>query len=913
MATFDGGQLSQWAVLLGVMDCQGYLKEINSTWEQLGWMPEQLVNANYWDYVHPNDLPLSKELWQQLAQGHENQISFENRYQDIYAEYHWILWTAAKTPEQELVYLSGVEVTRHKQQEALLREKNQLHQTILNQSEFGTLVYTANGKITFCNPKAAELLGMDSHEVVGKMDWGLVLVYEDGSDFPANEHPALITLRLGRTCQPLTMGIYRQDDSFVWVSISSHPVWFKSGEDNPQPDIAVVSLRDKTDAKYQVDELRNKSGIFSAIFEEVPLGIGVVDEEGRVIQINPFFSELVGYRADDLLGKPFTLLLPPALRAEATKQHSAFLAGEILEEQAWVLQHADGRKLDSIHISSICMEQQDPPFKILFLTPLQATSRNAQLETQDATSELNHYIAWLRFLFDSLPITFLCLNRQGQLLFGQGKHMELLRIHNTRTEQPFLDNHQHLLPFIRYIQRALTGEAFSKIITYAGYTFKIHYKPLVEQNEWVGTQILFYEITEEFRLKNRLKNALYELESLTPYTPMGLMYVEGNRIVRPNQQCTNILGYAENELLKLPLEKLFSSKDAFNHYQQLLTEQAGKQTTWQDQYWFRRMDGGLIHCRVNIKLINKAGRMLWLIETIDKEETVNKGDNLQKALWRISQDAFLIVDANLYIQEANPASAIFTGYSTSELVGGALPELDTGRQDKVFYESLLEQVVQESFWQGDIWQRHKNGSVYQCVMTVQSYETKPAPQNRRYLVALSQQKHSSNSIQDPLTGLASRNLFQHKLVKIHAAAQRNSKYYAVLLVAIDNMQTINTQYGYAIGDEFLCKIGHILNTSVRDSDILGRFSGDIFSIGLAEITQVQDAGLVGKMMLFKLTQPVVLSQAEIPCSVSIGVAVYPEDGNEMLSIIQAAETAVNHAKQHGGSQIAFFNPTLGKH
>jgi len=283
---------------------------------------------------------------------------------------------------------------------------------------------------------------------------------------------------------------------------------------------------------------------------------------------------------------------------------------------------------------------------------------------------------------------------------------------------------------------------------------------------------------------------------------------------------------------------------------------------------------------------------------------------LQNAIWEITNDPILITNTQLCILDANSACTAFMGYTPKELMGQSLQNFNTGQQNTQFYQHLMDMMRQKGHWQGNIWQRHKNRGVYLCQLKIQAYEVE-GEIDRRYVVIL---EHNHNAICfDPLTQLASRQLFHHELEKSLAKAQRNKKFFALLLIGIDNMPEINTKYGNAVGDQFLRAIGQLLKSSIRHSDTVARYDGDKFGVNLDEITKPQDAGLVAQILFFKLTQIFVFEEQEVQASISIAIVVYPEDGTEVDALEVLAEYALQQIQQQGGNQYYFYNPFLRRH
>lgn len=281
--------------------------------------------------------------------------------------------------------------------------------------------------------------------------------------------------------------------------------------------------------------------------------------------------------------------------------------------------------------------------------------------------------------------------------------------------------------------------------------------------------------------------------------------------------------------------------------------------------------------------------------------------DLKEILWETVSEALLITDKNFNIQMVNQSTSEFTGYHPDELVNKSLLELDRDQENNHFYEHIGDVVQQQGQWQGQLWQRQKDGMAYCCEMRVSVYLNEA---DERYLIALNKKQTFETVFLDPLTELPTRAGFRFSLAKTHALAHRYQKRFAVVLIAVGDMMAINQRCGPLIGDQFLYKLGQSLKTTVRESDTVARYSHDVFSVSLDEITQPSDAGMVGQMILFKLTEPFLLRNYQVQSTISIGITVYPEDGQPIDTLIKLAYSAMERARRMGGNQCCFYNPQL---
>jgi diguanylate cyclase (GGDEF)-like protein/PAS domain S-box-containing protein len=917
--------------LLCVLDFQSQIKKVNSAWQvKLGLMADHLLVTTFTNWVHPDDTAHTQEALSQLYTGKSERVVFETRWRDVNRKYHWLLWAATVSLTENLVYAVGLEMPTQEQSSlaSLYQRKplslvsqrtplpppffskggwegfsEQRYQTIINGLHEGIIVYSADGKIRLCNPSAEKMLGLVAEQLLGQTDWNLVMVRGDGSDFPKDLHPATVTLRTGKACINRVMGIYKPDGTFHWLILNSQSLQLHS---NLPPFAVVVTLTDISERKQAEESLREKAALLSSLFDVVKVGIAVTDEDGRFMLLNPAYCKMYGYRLEELLGQPFTMLLPPPLRQEAAQYHADFLAEKTESYNQWPMQHRNGHVFNCPVTESQLIGRDGKQFKVTVVLAFDDPAETSQ------AIDLTNNEKWLRLLLRHLPTTVLSLDRKGRLTFTEGLHLELLGLASEKViGQSILEVNQNLVPLVPDLQRALDGESFEKFIEYAGVTFKTKYMPLLKANKWVGTLVMFHDMTELRVLKWRLKRTIQELEVLASYTSVGLIYLEQQKILHVNQQGAALLGYTPAELLKISADHLCRTANDYIEFQQQAGLQLAVVDTFNTQQWLRRKNGTHICCKLTVKTL-KSNRMLWLLEKVTESARTQTRLNLQTALWATASEAILITDTYLRILEANPASAEFMGYTREELVSKSLEHFNTGQQDGQFYEQLLETMRQQGQWQGNIWQRHKNNAVYVCELKLQAYNTDEDDEGvaSRYVAILSNKQSRESTFLDPLTHLPSRELFRHYLFKTLAEAQRHKKFSAVLLIGIDDMSGINTKYGCAVGDQLLCTIGQTLTASVRVSDTCARYGGDKFSVNLNEIAKPQDAGLVAQMLLFKLTQPVVLNEKEVQGSVSIGMVVYPEDGDNIDILLDLAQEAMLRAKQQGGGQCCFYNQVL---
>jgi len=171
-----------------------------------------------------------------------------------------------------------------------------------------------------------------------------------------------------------------------------------------------------------------------------------------------------------------------------------------------------------------------------------------------------------------------------------------------------------------------------------------------------------------------------------------------------------------------------------------------------------------------------------------------------------------------------------------------------------------------------------------------------------------QMTHSAQH--DVLTSLPNRLLLNDRITQSIAVARRQKKHLAVIFLDLDRFKYINDSLGHAIGDELLQSISKRLLANVRGSDTVSRQGGDEFVILLAEIARPQDAAISAQKLLHSLSAPHLLGGQELHIDGSIGISVYPADGNDAEMLIKSADTAMYHAKECGRNNFQFFTADM---
>ncbi len=280
-----------------------------------------------------------------------------------------------------------------------------------------------------------------------------------------------------------------------------------------------------------------------------------------------------------------------------------------------------------------------------------------------------------------------------------------------------------------------------------------------------------------------------------------------------------------------------------------------------------------------------------------------------------SHEAIVITDARGAIQSVNPAFTAITGYEAQEALGQNPSMLSSGRHDHTFYQQMWAELEANGSWQGEIWNRRKDGSVYPEWLSITAIEDDRGAVSQ-YAAIFHDLTESKNyearmkrlSWFDSVTGLANRRLFHDRLqLALNFSAEQGIPG-ALLALDLDLFKQFNDRFGHAVGDQLLKMVAERIESTLGDKGTAARPSGDEFYILLTENINEAELDAYLDRLSKALTQPFWLQQQEVRVRASIGVAVYPTDACGSAELVRAAESALHLAKDMGRNSVAFFQP-----
>ncbi|MYL23127.1 EAL domain-containing protein [Halomonas alkaliantarctica] len=324
-------------------------------------------------------------------------------------------------------------------------------------------------------------------------------------------------------------------------------------------------------------------------------------------------------------------------------------------------------------------------------------------------------------------------------------------------------------------------------------------------------------------------------------------------------------------------------------------------------------------------------------EIVSHQKTINDLALVNRVVERASH-AVIITDADNCILYANPAYEKMTGFKLKNIIGKKPSISKSGRHGPEFYRKMWAALRQHLHWEGEIWDRREDGTVFPKLMSIDRLVDEAG--NTRHFVAmfhdLSQQKASEEEIErlqyyDALTTLPNRSLFRHRLQHEFEVSRRQGTCVGVMLINIDRFKQVNDTFGFLVGDQLLVDMAECLAEVVRRTDLVARqksrrerhpdlvsrMEGDGFAIILNDLQKPENATAVAARILEVMDQPFTIQdkgerREDIFLQASIGIGIYPDNAANVDALVRAAETALGQAKAQGGGEFRFFSESMNK-
>lgn len=328
-------------------------------------------------------------------------------------------------------------------------------------------------------------------------------------------------------------------------------------------------------------------------------------------------------------------------------------------------------------------------------------------------------------------------------------------------------------------------------------------------------------------------------------------------------------------------------------------------------YSVQHLDGRRLWITVSSRPLHvsgETGSTAAVLSFSDITKLVEAEESLRVAesVFEVASEGIIVTDAENRIIAVNPAFTVLTGYERSEVVGRKPSVLASGIHDASFYRNMWQHLERDGRWEGEISNRRKDGRLYISWLRINLVPERLG-RGKRYVGLFSDitdRKREADAVWrqanfDALTGLANRKLLEDRIQQAIARAHRNLTSVAVLFIDLDRFKPINDKYGHATGDELLRQVARRLENCLRDEDTVARLGGDEFIAVLPDLQIADFPNRVAEKIVSVLSEPHRLGAHIVDVSCSVGVSLFPTDGDTPGKLIASADAAMYGAKQAG--------------
>lgn len=413
--------------------------------------------------------------------------------------------------------------------------------------------------------------------------------------------------------------------------------------------------------------------------------------------------------------------------------------------------------------------------------------------------------------------------------------------------------------------------------------------------------------------------------SLYDFAPVGYLSLSRHCVVtEANLAAANLLGIVRAKLRDRRFEQFVAATSQDHWRQHFMAAWRGEAAqARQCEIEIKRGDGTQFAAQLQSIMLETAGGEPVVRIAISDVSERKRAEEEQRiaAIAFESHEGMIVTDAQGIIIRANRAFMELTGYQSAELIGKTPALLRSGRQDRAFFAQMWKALAEKHCWQGEIWNRRKNGKIYAEWLTITAVTT-PSGDVSHYIGAFSDITQNSEAAAeihrlayyDPLTHLPNRRLLQDRLGQALTSSKRSGLFGAILFLDLDNFKTLNDTRGHEAGDMLLVELAHRLRLHIRDGDTVARLGGDEFVVILEDLSsKAEEAASLAQKVAEKLneviSQPFELKGLEYHHTTSIGIGLL--QGSETVeALLKQADLALYKSKNAGRNTVRLYDPAM---
>ncbi|HEY7986119.1 MAG TPA: EAL domain-containing protein [Methylophilaceae bacterium] len=432
-----------------------------------------------------------------------------------------------------------------------------------------------------------------------------------------------------------------------------------------------------------------------------------------------------------------------------------------------------------------------------------------------------------------------------------------------------------------------------------------------------------WAIIERARAEDALRESEQQNRAVFEQAAVGVAVIEtgSGRFINVNERYCEITGYSDEQMTAMAFTAITHPDDLPTDIENMRKIKEGLIRSLTREKRYIRRDGSTVWVSLTLSPMAEPGEpstnAISVVQDITERKQAEESMRLAASVYETSSEAMAVTDADDIILTVNPAFTRITGYTPQDVIGKHSSILSSSHHDEEFYRSIWQEVDTAGRWQGERWDKRKNGEEYAVWLTINNIFNEDGSVHRRVSLFsdITEWKKSQELIwhqanYDPLTRLPNRQMFQDRMYQEIKKSHRASLPLALLFLDLDRFKEINDTLGHDMGDVLLIEAAKRLTSCVRETDTVARLGGDEFTIILGELDDRSNVDRVTEDILHRLSEPFQLGSEIAYISASIGITLYPEDALTADALLKNADQAMYAAKNQGRNRYHYFTQSM---
>jgi diguanylate cyclase (GGDEF)-like protein/PAS domain S-box-containing protein len=675
----------------------------------------------------------------------------------------------------------------------------------------------------------------------------------------------------------------------------------------------------RSELKRAQESLQESQEELEAIFNNVMDGIALVNMTGKIIKVNKRITQVSGYTEKELVGKRFTILKMATAKSMA-KMIAAFtktIAGQRVPPYEVEGYMQTGEKRIGEIYGSLLRKKGKAAGVVVVLRDI--TERKRAEESLKKEREIFYST------LQEAPNGVVLIDKDGRYLYINSEFTAITgyTLNDIPTGKEWFlrahpdPNYRELVisAWKKDVVRRALDRVFS-VVCKDGTVKEIEFRGTMLKDD--RTIVILTDITER-------KRAEEAYHAVVEHSLQGLHILQDQREVFANSAYADMLGYTVKELLALSskqVRNLVHSDDqeiAWGRYQDRIE---GKPALPHYQFRIIRKDGSVRWVETYPSRIEYQGRPALQVAMIDiterklAEATLKNSEERYRTLVESSTDAILMLGRERNAVTCNQAFLDLFGYQKNEVEGQSIRVLHPSEESYRAYGKATYPLVERVGSLREEWDlMRKDGTIFSAEIVTSPIRSLDGTTTGYICLIrdITERKRAEEELaymatHDSLTGLPNRTLFSDRLTMALTQGRRSKKNLAVMLLDLDYFKDVNDTLGHSMGDQLLRAVGNRLSGLLRKGDTIARIGGDEFLLLLPELLQIEYTTTLAQKILHAFREPFVFNDHQLHITTSIGIAIFPDDGDNSDTLMKNADIAMYRAKNKGRDGFQRYTP-----